>query len=189
MSKNRTYNFVLVLSGVSETDGRVEDALYDAGCDDATLAFRAGIAYLEFDRRADSFEKAIVSAVHNVERSGLHLEVSRIEPGDLVTASEIARRIHRSREYVRLLVEGKRGAGGFPPPRSGVSATTLVWSWCDVIRWFSEYGVLQEVSSVYAAELLRDLNDALEMRSDPSATKRRQKYVRELSKENLSTRS
>ena len=54
MSKNRTYNFVLVLSGVSETDGRVEDALYDAGCDDATLAFRAGIAYLEFDRRGTS---------------------------------------------------------------------------------------------------------------------------------------
>ena len=160
-----------------------------SGGNDATLAFRAGIAYLEFDRRADSFEHAIVSAVHDVERSGLHLEVSRIEPGDLVTASEIARRIHKSREYVRLLVEGKRGPGGFPAPRSGVSATTRVWSWCDVMRWFSEHGILQDLSSVYAAELLRDLNDALEMRSDPSATKRCQKYVRELSKTTLPTLS
>ena len=189
MGKNRAHNFVLVLSGVNEPDSRVEDALYEAGCDDATLAFRAGMAYLEFDRRADSFEQAIVSAVHDVERSDVRLEVSRIEPGDLVTASEIARRIHKSREYVRLLVKGKRGAGGFPPPRSGVSATTPVWSWCDVVRWLSEHGIIQDLSAVHAAELLRDMNEALEIRSDPSATKRHQKYVRELSKENLPTRS
>ncbi|MGH9461061.1 MAG: hypothetical protein ACRD1X_07570 [Vicinamibacteria bacterium] len=40
---NLQYSFVLVLSGVSEPDEWLENALFEAGCDDGTLAFRDGV--------------------------------------------------------------------------------------------------------------------------------------------------
>ena len=108
------HTFALVLSGVSEPDAELEDALFESGCDDATLAFRNGIAYLEFDRDSPCFEDAVLSEIRDVERADPRLTVVAVEPGDSVNASEIARRAEVTREYVRLLVHGERGEGGFP---------------------------------------------------------------------------
>ncbi|MGH9322368.1 MAG: hypothetical protein ACRD21_18040 [Vicinamibacteria bacterium] len=75
------HNFVLVLSGATEPDGELEDALFEAGCDDATLVFRNHVPYLEFDRRAPRLDVAIRSAVRDVQRAGLPLPVVSIEAG------------------------------------------------------------------------------------------------------------
>jgi hypothetical protein len=179
-SKNRTYSFALVLSGISEPDGFIEDALYEAGCDDALLSFRAGTAYLDFDREAPHLEQAILSAVRDIEHAADRLSVARVEPGDQVTASEIARRAGLTREYIRLLVEGKRGAGHFPAPHSGITGKTLVWSWSEVAPWLLEHGVIDDKDLVDAATVVRDINEALELRRDPPARTRRLKYLREL---------
>jgi len=144
------------------------------------LAFRAGVAYLEFDREASSLEQAVLSAVRDVECASERLGVERVEPGDLVTASEIARRAERTREYVRLLVEGKRGAGNFPAPRSGITGKRLVWSWAEVARWLLAHGVIHDEQLVETAVILRDFNDALETRRDPTAKTRRLNYLRKL---------
>lgn len=80
--KKQVYNFVLVLSGLGEPDGRLEDNLYDAGCDDAILSFRNGIPGLELDREAASLEEAIASAVQKLEGAGSRLRVVRVEPGN-----------------------------------------------------------------------------------------------------------
>jgi hypothetical protein len=178
--KKRVSNFVLVLWGVSEPDSRLEDALYEAGCDDAILSFRSGIAYLEFDREAGSLEEAILSAVRDVERADARLRVIRVEPGDLVNASEIARRVQLTREYIRLLVQGKRGGGNFPAPQSGITGKTLVWSWAEVLRWLSDHNMLEDKSVLDTAITIRDMNDVLEVRSDPAILDRRLKYLREL---------
>jgi hypothetical protein len=174
------HNFVLVLSGVSEPDGRLEDALFEAGCDDATLAFRNGVGYLEFDRRSRSLDTAILSAVRDVERADPRLTVARVEPGDSVNASEIARRIQVTREYIRLLAQGKRGEGDFPAPQSGITGKTLVWSWAGVVRWMFQHNLLDDVVVVDTAETIRDINDALEFRGNPAAMDRRLKYLRKL---------
>jgi len=179
-TEEHTYNFVLVLSGVSEPDGRLEDALFEAGCDDAVLAFRNGIAYLEFDRRAPSLDAAILSAVRDVERADPRLAVVFVEPGDFVNASEIARRVQVTREYIRLLVQGKRGKGDFPAPQSGLTGKTLVWSWAEVVRWMFQHDLLEDVAVVNTAETIRDINDALEIRDNPATMERRLKYLREL---------
>jgi hypothetical protein len=178
--KDQTHNFVLVVSGVSEPDSRLEDELYEAGCDDAILAFRNAIAYLEFDRLAPSLEDAILSAVRAVERADPRLTVVRVEPGDFVNASEIARRIQVTREYVRLLVQGKRGEGNFPAPQSGITGKTLGWSWAGVVRWMFQHNLLEDVTVVDTAEMIRDINDALEIRDNPAMIDRRLKYLREL---------
>jgi hypothetical protein len=178
--KEAKHNFVLVLSGVSEPDSRLEDALFEAGCDDATLAFRNGVGYLQFDRRAPGLDAAILSAVRDVERADPRLTVVRVEPGDSVNASEIARRMQVTREYIRLLVQGRRGQGDFPAPQSGITGKTLVWSWAGVARWMFQHNLLEDARVVDTAETIRDINDALEVRDDPAATERRLKYLREL---------
>ena len=178
--KDQRRNFVLVVSGVSEPDSRLEDALYEAGCDDAVLAFRSGIAYLEFDRPAPSLEDAILSAIRDVEGADPRLGVVRVEPGDFVNASEIARRVQVTREYIRLLVQGKRGEGDFPAPQSGITGKTLVWSWAGVVRWMFQHNLLADVAVVDTAETIRDINDALDIRENPATIDRRLKYLREL---------
>jgi hypothetical protein len=49
---------------------RTEDALFEAGCDDALVAVVDEAMFLDFDREAPSLGEAIESAVHNVEQAG-----------------------------------------------------------------------------------------------------------------------
>src|SRR5438552_190382 len=55
------HDFALVLSGINELTPEVENAFFDAGCDDATLSMRCGRAYLTFSRSAASIKDAILS--------------------------------------------------------------------------------------------------------------------------------
>lgn len=179
-SMQKSFNFVIVLSGISEHDDRIEDALFEAGCDDALLAFRNGVAYLEFDREADSLESAIISAVVNVENAEHQVTVSHVEPDDVVNAAEIARRLEWSREYVRLLVQGSRGRGDFPPPLSGVTGKTMLWSWSSVLRWLLQCEKVSDRSWLSNAETIRDINGVLSVRLHPSIVERRKDLLRKL---------
>ncbi len=180
MKKDVIHNFVLVLSGISEPVDAIEDALFEAGCDDSTLSSRNGIVYLEFDRSAENLQAAILSAILNVEKTEVEVKVIRVEPGDFVNAAEIARRLEYTREYIRLLIQGKRGEGGFPAPCSGILSKTLVWSWVEVVGWLFEHKKLTDEYVVQKAETIRDINDALELRHDPAIMSRRRKYLRVL---------
>jgi hypothetical protein len=116
------------------TDGG-NGALLQAGCDDAVLGRRAGLLYLDFERSAPSQLEAILSAITDVENSGAGVRVVRVEPDELVTITQIAKRIGWSREYTRLLALGQRGPGGFPPPASGFMERSPVYRWSDVAGW------------------------------------------------------
>ena len=71
------YDFTLVVSGPVELTENVADALYAAGCDDATPGTCEGILAVDFHRGAVSLEEAIRTAIGNVRRVGL--EVARVE--------------------------------------------------------------------------------------------------------------
>lgn len=64
--------------------------------------------------------------------------VTRVEPDELVWASEIAQRLGRTRQSVRLLIDGRRGPGGFPQPAASVTRNPL-WRWSEVADWFERY--------------------------------------------------
>jgi hypothetical protein len=53
---------------------------------------------------------------------------------NLVSVSDIAQRIGRTRESVQLLVDGKRGPGRFPPPIGVVGDGIRVWPWSVVLE-------------------------------------------------------
>jgi len=73
----KTYEFDVVLKGIAEVTDEHADALFDAGCDDGTLVSRDGLAWVHFDRQADSLEFAIRSAVTQVQSTGL--VISKVE--------------------------------------------------------------------------------------------------------------
>ncbi len=162
--KRRTYSFVLVLREMSEGTGELEDALFEAGCDDALLGSRNGVVYLDFDREATTIENAMLSAIADVESTGIGARVVRVEPGDLVTAAEIARRLGKSREIVRLWTEGTRGPGDFPKPTLGITGPVLLWRWVEVGRWLARHGRLDDPEKLHVAEATVDMNAALELR-------------------------
>ena len=73
----KMYDFTLVLADLAELTDDQADALFEAGCDDATPVSRDGHAFLHFAREAESLEHAIRSAIADVARSGLH--AARVE--------------------------------------------------------------------------------------------------------------
>jgi hypothetical protein len=55
------------------------DALYSATGGDIELNMRNDVAYIEFDRAADTLRNAIDSAIAQVEGSGVGVRVVRVE--------------------------------------------------------------------------------------------------------------
>ncbi len=129
------HNFTLTIQG--EYSDAVLDALFEAGCDDATISHKGDLLLAEFDREADSLLDAVLTAIADVE-SVEGLRVLHIDPDDLVWASEIADRVGRTRQSVDLLVKGERGPGGFPAPASHATRNPL-WRWSEVEAWFERY--------------------------------------------------
>lgn len=158
-----THTFTLIIDGPDVTEEPVADALFEAGCRDALVGRRDHVQFADFDREAPELVQAIVGAIAQVE-SVDGLRVLRVEPEDLVSASVIAERTGRSRESVRLLAEGKRGPGGFPPPISWVDARTRLWHWSDVANWFAEK-LDQRVDDLADAQLIAAVNASLETRN------------------------
>ena len=78
------YNFILVLSGITEPTEKLENALFEAGCGDATLSFCNQLAYLEFDRKPLSFTEAVISVIKQVQSIDKGINVERVEPNEII---------------------------------------------------------------------------------------------------------
>jgi predicted DNA-binding transcriptional regulator AlpA len=153
--------FTLTIRGAL-TDARL-DALFEAGCDDATFSTKGELTFGEFDRDAPSLLDAVLSAIVAVESvdDGPFGEVLHVDPDELVWASEIAERTGRSRQSIDMLIRGQRGPGNFPAPVSHATRNPL-WRWSEVEAWFAVYEgrpVDRERSAVLGA-----LNGALQVR-------------------------
>lgn len=122
-----TWSFTLRLNR-APTDDEL-DALYEAGLDDAAPEGDL----LHVDRDSETLVEAAWSAARQVSAVP-ELFAVRLERGDATTLRDIAQRLDRTYESVRLLAEGKRGPGEFPAPRLDTSAGR-VWSWDDVAGW------------------------------------------------------
>jgi hypothetical protein len=73
-----SYDFKLVLAGVSDVTDDEGNSLFEAGCDDGTIVSRDGSVFVRFSRESTSLEQAINSAAADVKRAGFqvdHVEV------------------------------------------------------------------------------------------------------------------
>ena len=132
-----SHHFTLIVDGPDlQDDSRIE-ALFEAGCDDAIVGSVDGIQYVDFDREGPSLDRAVMAAVADVEQLA-GVQVVRIADAGLASMADIAKRVGRTREGVRLLVSGARGPGGFPSPVTDPRSRYRRWRWRDVSRWFAE---------------------------------------------------
>lgn len=131
-----THEFTLIVEGPDLQDESIVEALLEAGFDDAVVGRIGPIQYLDFDREADSFGDAVLTATKSLQAS-LDVKVVHLEPDDLVTMSEIAERVGRTRESVRLLISGERGPGRFPVPATHFRSRQRMWRWQEVALWFA----------------------------------------------------
>lgn len=159
--------FRLFIAGVELTDTDL-DALFEAGCDDATFATeRDGSVLGLFDREADTPEAAVLSALVDVEAAGIDARVVRVAVEDnWLTAAEVAERVGRSRQSIGQLVRGDRGPGGFPAPVARQGSLNPLWSWLEVAAWFSAYEPAAVAESVptLSPDFLAEVNDRLDLR-------------------------
>ncbi|MEE8526305.1 MAG: hypothetical protein V3T72_20405 [Thermoanaerobaculia bacterium] len=75
--------------------------------------------------------------------------------------NEIAERMGRSRESVRLLIKGARGPGGFPPPASHLRARSRLWRWSEVAAWAADASTTVDL---HGAAFIAAINAALILR-------------------------
>jgi hypothetical protein len=162
-NRKQTYTFTLLLHGADPLTKDNMRALERAGCNDALFGRRGTVSYANYDREAASFGEAVLSAIRDVERAVPGLKVTRVEPEELVSASQIALRTKRTRESIRLLIEGKRGPGNFPAPAVWLSSSRKLWRWTDVADWFTT-NLQNPVSDVQTAAFVASVNAALAFR-------------------------
>jgi predicted DNA-binding transcriptional regulator AlpA len=101
------------------------------------------------------------------------LSVRLVEPDDLVTMADIAHRLGKSREYIRLLANGRKGRGLFPKPISHVSGRSKLWHWSDVAAWA---GLADQVAE--HARSIAAINAALELRRAEPDSENRKRLLR-----------
>lgn len=131
------YSFRITFRGDLGDPEEVVDALYGSGCDDATVSVeRDGSAgYADFDRDADDALTAVVTAVEQIEATGLHIDSVG---DDLVSVADIAERTGRSQQTVSAWITKVRGPGGFPA--SCIDRHWgAVYSWAEVTQWLARH--------------------------------------------------
>ena len=153
-------HFTLIVDGSDLQSESHIDSLFEAGCDDATVGRVDGVQYIDFDREAESLAEAIIAAVRDVEKVE-GVQVTRVADAGLVSMTDIASRLGRTRESVRLFVTGARGPGGFPPPVTDPRGRYRLWRWSDVTHWLeTNFGEHVEAKD----QLVTAINASLELR-------------------------
>lgn len=165
------HEFVLVLSGVTDLSPGVMDALFEAGCDDATPSLRFGRVYLTFARSAGSLRDAVLTAIRDVKRAKIGADVVYVDDCNLVSQADIARRINRTRQQVGQYVSGTRGPGGFPGPVCDVSEGHPRWQWCEVADWLCQNGIVGDevLSESRVVAAINSVLDVLHQRRHDSS--------------------
>jgi hypothetical protein len=155
----KTFEFSIIASGIDPTADDFGDRFYDAGCDDALVAFQKGHTIIDFAREANSIDEAIASAIENVCAAGA--KIDRIEPDPLVNLSEIASRANLTRAAISNYAKGDR-AKNFPAPIARVTSDTPLYDWAEVASWMAlnkkipaevaiSAGVFKEANTAVAA--------------------------------------
>ncbi|MEQ8405549.1 MAG: hypothetical protein RKE49_10660 [Oceanicaulis sp.] len=151
------HEFAIVASGLDPEADDFLDRFFEAGCDDATIAYARGAIIVSFNREAASFEDAVRSAVSDVRAAGAAVE--RVEPDTIVSLAEIAKRAGLSRSALSHYAHGLRGAG-FPRPIARITTDNPLYDWPSVAAWLAERGRLP-AQAAEAAAMLKSLNEEL----------------------------
>ena len=129
------FEFSFIVEGFDIDDPLLE-RLYSA-FDDVGATDQLGRTTIEFVVEAVSPASALRDTLFRFQTAFPEVVVVRLDR-DLVNVSEIADRISRTPESVRLLVNGSRGAGKFPVASGVLPGGTRIWEWAAVYKWLEQ---------------------------------------------------
>ncbi|ADE11378.1 regulatory protein [Sideroxydans lithotrophicus] len=111
------------------------NALYEAGCDDATVGLGLkGRVALSFTREAPSAQDAVASAIADVTKAIPGAKMIEATP-DYVGVTDIAGFVGCSRQNIRkILIENSLA------PTPVHSGTTVIWHLANVLDWLKHKG-------------------------------------------------
>ncbi|WP_375285051.1 hypothetical protein [Marinicauda pacifica] len=153
----KAYEFSIVASGLDHEADDFIDRFFEAGCDDATVAYARGSIIVSFCREAVSLEEAVRSATQNVRATGAAVE--RVEPDSLVSLAEIAKRAGLTRSALSNYAHGLRGAN-FPRPIARITTDNPLYDWPTVASWLLERGQISG-EAAHEAVTLKALNEEI----------------------------
>ena len=156
-----SYEFTFITSGIDPESPGFEDRFFESGCDDATLAFVKGLLAVNFNREAETYVHAVVSAYHSVKSVGVSIE--RFEPDFLVSAAEISARAAITRQRISNYTQGLR-SDGFPAPVARIMSESPLWDWVDVSSWLFKKDIVSR-EHVVAARIDRTMNKVVQSKT------------------------
>jgi hypothetical protein len=100
------HSFILLVRGFEVVTPELVDQLFIAGCDDAIAGVSSGTSYVAFDRKAESIDYAIRSAIRDVERCGAKIEVLGVRLPGAEFMDDI-NSLLRTREKIKSQFQGR----------------------------------------------------------------------------------
>ena len=85
----KSHKFTLIVSGLSDLDPDIANALYEATGGDIEFNMRDGVAFLDFNRKAKNLQEAVTSAILDVEGAKAGVRVIRVESEAANTIAKI----------------------------------------------------------------------------------------------------
>jgi hypothetical protein len=145
------YEFVLTfrLASADANPDVFLDALFEAGCDDATVGTgRPGMIGIQFAREASSAEEAMTTAINGVQRAIPGAVLVEAGP-DLVNLTDVAQLVGCTKQNIRKYASGEaRRTGEVPFPFPAVTSATNLWHFAEVAVWLRRYAAMQVPESV-----------------------------------------
>lgn len=137
------FNFELIFKLTDgENPENYIDALYDAGCDDATLSTGApGYIGLKFTRESDNVIDAVTSAIENVKEAISHAELERAEPF-LQNLTELAFEFGFTKQNLQKYASGNASKKLAPFPHPYIKGKTSYWKVSAIALWLHEEGIV-----------------------------------------------
>ena len=133
----KEYEFILKFDlPNSEDPAQYIDALYEAGCDDATVGIgQKGKIALDFTREASSAFDAVSSAISDIKKAIPGDRLIEATP-DIVGLTDISEIIGCTRQNIQKLVGANRAV--FPSPIH--EGSMAIWHLYKVLEWFKSRG-------------------------------------------------
>ena len=150
----REYDFALVATYqdavTADKACDIANELFSAGAEDCTVITKGNAIIIEFDREAESYEQALISAIKNVNAVN-GLNVKSVDEGQFVSLSDAAELSHLTRSALSKFSKGTRGDGKFPSPCLKANSKAPLYEWKEVSSWLAGRDLIDTSIAVNAA--------------------------------------
>tara|TARA_R110002072_G_C7964522_1_gene534205 strand:- start:44 stop:661 length:618 start_codon:yes stop_codon:yes gene_type:complete len=164
------YDFVLrfQLQDPNEDPENYLDALFEAGCDDATVGVGShGSISLNFIRESESAAEAIKTATQDVMAAIPGAKLTELAP-DIMNTTEIAdtitERFHKmTRQVVRKYATGQTARIRTRFPAAVISGSSPMWHLGEVLDWMVENEKINSPSVMPQVEILKETTQTVQV--------------------------